>query len=109
MGKSFLDIAGEKGGIIKKGVDVVTAVTQPPVGRTLEPIAAERGAPLWRVGKDMRYRPTLAGLDYRSLKLRMWGLRLGLGGEVFGAGMLPWRWELWNGCPRRESASLRRP
>lgn len=81
MGKSFLDIAGEKGGIIKKGVDVVTAVTQPPVGTTLEAIVAERGAPLWRVGKDMRYRPTLAGLDHRSLKLRMWGLRLGLGGR----------------------------
>jgi len=57
LGKTLLDIAGEKGGIIKKGVDVVTAVTHPPVGRTLEAIAAERGDPLWRVGKDMRYRP----------------------------------------------------
>jgi dihydrofolate synthase / folylpolyglutamate synthase len=82
LGNRLVSIAKEKGGIIKKGVDVVTAAAQPPVVRTLEAIAAERGAPLWRVGKDIRYRTTASGLHYRGLGLRMRGLRLGLVGML---------------------------
>jgi len=84
LGNHLVDIAKEKGGIIKKGVDVVTAAAQPPVVRTLEAIAAERGAPLWRVGKDIRYRTTSAGLHYRGLGLSLRGLRLGLAGMLQG-------------------------
>ena len=82
LGNRLLDIAGEKAGIIKKGVDVVTAVTQPSVIRALEAIAGDRDAPLWRVGKDIRYRTTTSGFHYRGLGLRMRGLRLGLTGMV---------------------------
>jgi dihydrofolate synthase/folylpolyglutamate synthase len=38
LGSRLLDIAGEKGGIIKEGVDVVTGVTQPGVIRLFESI-----------------------------------------------------------------------
>jgi dihydrofolate synthase / folylpolyglutamate synthase len=82
LGNRLVDIAKEKGGIIKEGVDVVTAAAQPHVVRTIEAIAAERGAPLWRVGKDIRYRTTASGLHYRGLGLRMRGLRLGLVGML---------------------------
>lgn len=82
LGKRLTDIAGEKGGIIKKGVDVVTAVTQTPVIKTLKAIAQERGATLWRVGEEIRYRTTPDGLDYSGLRLRLRGLRLGLRGGV---------------------------
>jgi len=82
LGNRLLDIAREKGGIIKKDVDLVTAATQPSVIRTLEEIAKERGAPMWRVGKDIRYRTTASGFHYRGLGLRMRGLRLGLTGML---------------------------
>jgi len=82
LGNRLLDIAREKAGIIKEGVDVVTAVTQPSVIRALEAIAGDRDAPLWRVGKDIRYRTTTSGFHYRGLGLRMRGLRLGLTGMV---------------------------
>jgi dihydrofolate synthase/folylpolyglutamate synthase len=82
LGNRLVSIAKEKGGIIKKGVDVVTAAGQPPVVRTLEAIARERGAPLWRVGNDIRYRTTRSGLHYRGLGLRIRGLRLGLQGMM---------------------------
>lgn len=82
LGNRLVDIAGEKAGIIKKGVDVVTAAAQPSVIKTFEAIAAERGAPLWRVGKDIRYRTTASGFHYRGLGLRIRRLRLGLRGMM---------------------------
>ena len=80
LGNRLVDITHEKGGIIKKGVDVVTAASRPAVIKTLETIATERGAPFWRVGKDIRYRTTASGLSYRGLRLRVKGIRLGLQG-----------------------------
>jgi len=82
LGNRLLDIAKEKGGIIKKGIDVVTAVTQSSVIRALETIAGDRGAPLWRVGKEIGYRTTASGFHYRGPGLRMRGLRLGLRGML---------------------------
>ncbi|MCD6306976.1 MAG: bifunctional folylpolyglutamate synthase/dihydrofolate synthase [Deltaproteobacteria bacterium] len=82
LGKGLVNIAREKAGIIKEGVDVITAAQQPLVVKTLEAIAAERRAPFWRVGKHIRYRTTPAGLDYQGLKLRLRGLRLGLQGNM---------------------------
>ena len=82
LGNRLLDIAKEKGGIIKKGVDVITAATQSSVIRALEAIARDRDAPLWRVGKEIGYRTTTSGFHYRGLGLRMRGLRLGLTGML---------------------------
>ncbi|MCJ7687116.1 MAG: bifunctional folylpolyglutamate synthase/dihydrofolate synthase, partial [Desulfobacteraceae bacterium] len=82
LGNRLLDIAKEKGGIIKKGVDVITAATQSSVIRALEAIARDRGAPLWRVGKEIGYRTNASGFHYRGLGLRIRGLRLGLTGMI---------------------------
>ena len=82
LGNRLSDIAEEKGGIIKKGVDVVTAAAQSSVISIFETIARERGAPLWRVGKDIRYRTTASGFHYMGLGFRMKGLRLGLTGML---------------------------
>src|SRR4030042_5466976 len=68
LGRRLIDIAGEKAGIIKKGVDTVTAATQPSVIRLFEGICAEKNAPFWRGGKDVRYRSTGSGLSYYGLK-----------------------------------------
>ena len=80
LGDRLSRIAGEKAGVIKKGVDVVTAVTQPPIRKQFEAVAQEKGAPIYRVGKEIKYRMTPSGLHYFGMNRRMKGLELGLRG-----------------------------
>ena len=80
LGNRLMHIVREKAGIMKRGVDLVTAATQAPVIDTLEAIARGRGAPFWRVGRDMRYRACPSGLSYTGPALKLKGLRLGLRG-----------------------------
>ena len=81
LGSRLLDIAGEKGGIIKDGVDVVTGVTQPSVVRLFETICADKKSPMWRLGKDIHCRATVSGLHYRGINRHLKGLNLGLKGK----------------------------
>ena len=81
LGSRLLDIAGEKGGIIKDGIDVVTGATQLNVIRLFESICEAKIAPMWRLGKDIRYRTTGSGLHYSGLNRQFNGLRLGLKGK----------------------------
>ncbi len=55
LGDTLAQIAYEKGGIIKPGVPVVTAMQKPEALKTLEQIAAERDSPLTVVGRDWQY------------------------------------------------------
>ncbi len=80
LGKRLRDIAFEKAGIIKPGVDVITAATQPVVLRVLESIAKDKEAPLWRLGKELQYRTTEKGVHYRGPTLHMKDLKPGLKG-----------------------------
>jgi len=82
LGETLIDIAREKGGIIKSGIDAVTAVHQAPVKRLLQSMCGERGAPFWRVGRDARYRRLPSGLlDYYGVRERHTNLALGLKGR----------------------------
>jgi dihydrofolate synthase/folylpolyglutamate synthase len=81
LGNTLLDIAGEKAGIIKQGVDVVTGVTQPSVTRLFEKIAREKKAPFYRLGKDTRYRSSKTGLFYYGEHHLYKNLKLGLKGR----------------------------
>jgi len=81
LGRRLLDIAGEKAGIIKPGVELVTGVTQAPVIRRFEAICKEQGAPMIRVGKDVRYRASRNGLSYFGTMHTLVGLRPGLPGR----------------------------
>jgi dihydrofolate synthase/folylpolyglutamate synthase len=81
LGSRLSDIAGEKGGIIKKGVDMVTAATQPSVIKLFQVLCEEKEAPFWRVGKDIRYRSNDSGFNYYGLNRNFRGLELGLGGK----------------------------
>ena len=81
LGSRLLDIANEKGGIIKKGVDLVTAVTQPPIIRLFESICEKEKASLWRVGKDVRYRSKGSRFSYYGLNRNFKGVELGLKGR----------------------------
>lgn len=81
LGNSLLQIAGEKGGIIKKGVDVITGATQPPVINLFQSICSEKGATLFRVGRDIRYRTSGSGFHYYGMGRRLNGLELNLKGK----------------------------
>lgn len=50
LGNTLAEIAGEKAGIIKPGVPVITSAMAAEAVATITRIAAERGAPLTRVG-----------------------------------------------------------
>jgi dihydrofolate synthase/folylpolyglutamate synthase len=56
LGKTLAEIAGEKGGIIKRHTPVVTAVSQPSAISVLENLASDMSAPLFRLKKDFRVR-----------------------------------------------------
>ncbi len=81
LGSRLLDIAGEKAGIIKEGIDLVTGATQPSVLNLFETIAKKKKAPFWRLGKDARYRTAESGLHYYGIKRRFKHLQLGLKGS----------------------------
>ena len=81
LGSRLTDIAKEKAGIVKRGVDLVTAATQPSVIRLFESICEEKKASFWRVGKDVRYRSNSSGFNYYGIKHNFKGLELGLKGR----------------------------
>ncbi|GBC59287.1 FolC bifunctional protein [Desulfonema ishimotonii] len=54
LGDTLEQITGEKGGIIKPGIPVVTGVRQESAFEVLQKIAGEKSAPLYRFGKDFR-------------------------------------------------------
>jgi dihydrofolate synthase/folylpolyglutamate synthase len=80
LGNRLSQIAMEKAGVIKKGVDVVTAATQPQIIQQLKRVASERGAPFWQVGRDVRYRSIPSGLHFFGKRGNLKGLKLGLRG-----------------------------
>lgn len=80
LGSKLLDIAGEKAGIIKKGVDVATGVKQPSVIGLLKSLCDKKKAPLWRIGKDIRYRTKRSEFNYYGVKRCLNGLEIGLKG-----------------------------
>ncbi len=76
LGRRISQIAGEKAGIIKTGVPVVTAVRQKTAIAVVESVAAENSAPLFRLGRDFKMRrsaadtATYSGLNVRWRKLK---------------------------------------
>jgi dihydrofolate synthase/folylpolyglutamate synthase len=81
LGSRLLDIAGEKGGIIKEGVDLVTGATQPSVISLFKSICRGKRTSMWRVGTDVSYRTTKCGFHYKGIKRRFNRLQLGLKGS----------------------------
>jgi dihydrofolate synthase/folylpolyglutamate synthase len=69
LGDTLTLIAGEKGGIIKPGVPVVSSPQAEEARLTLEAIAAERRSPLTLVGRDVLYRFGGHSLDGQTFDL----------------------------------------
>ena len=81
LGVTHAAIAGEKAGIIKPGVPVVSGAREPSADQVIGKTAAGQGAPLYRLGRDFRLKEEPgAGLVYAGLKARCPGLSLALRG-----------------------------
>ena len=82
LGNRLLDIGAAKGGIIKEGIDLVTGATQSQVIDLFRSLCQEKGAPFWRLGKEMRYRRGKGStLDYFGIARHLQKLELGLKGR----------------------------
>lgn len=81
LGHRLVDIAGEKAGIIKKGVPLVTGATQPVVIELFEAGCQEKAAPFRRVGKDVRYRSNASSFNYYGFRLSLKNVELSLKGR----------------------------
>ena len=82
LGDTIAQIAGEKGGIIKKGVPVVTGVRQPEAIETIESIAAEKKAPLARFKETFEIRPSTENIfDYQGIATDLDMVAVGLPGS----------------------------
>src|SRR5512147_259584 len=80
LGGTVEQIAGEKAGIIKPGVPVVTGVVQPEAKGVIEREAAAKGSPVYLLTREFRAENVAAGreqvFDYRGLNAAYRGLRV---------------------------------
>ena len=67
LGNTLAEIAGEKAGIIKEGIPVVSAPQTDEALQVLERIAKERNSPLILVGKDVKFERLESSLDGQEL------------------------------------------
>jgi len=80
LGGTLEQIAGEKAGIVKPSIPLVTGVTQPQAISVIESAAAAQQAPIFRLGKD--FSAEYAGIgseqifDYHGIQAHYSGLRL---------------------------------
>ena len=63
LGDTLAKIAGEKAGIIKPGVPVVSSPQKEEALEVLERVAKERGCPFILVGKDVKFERLKSSLD----------------------------------------------
>ncbi len=75
LGSRLIDIAKEKAGIIKNGVELVTGVSQPKLVSFFKEIASQKNAPFFRIGTDIRYRSRNGFVDYYGIKAELKGLK----------------------------------
>ena len=70
LGETLTLIAGEKAGIIKPNVPVVSSTQQDEALRVLEKVSAERNAPLTLIGRDVTYNLLNHSLDGQTFNLQ---------------------------------------
>lgn len=69
LGNTLTLIAGEKAGIIKHGIPVVSSPQQDEALRVLEKVSAERNAPLTLIGRDVDIEPMEHSLDGQTFSI----------------------------------------
>jgi dihydrofolate synthase/folylpolyglutamate synthase len=87
LGRTLGAIAREKAGIVKPGVPVLSAAQRPAAGRVVSAAARRAGAPLWRVGREIRLGPvacrglSASRFDARTPARRWRSVRIALPGR----------------------------
>lgn len=82
LGNTLAEIAAEKAGIIKRGTGLVTGTRKKNALRVIEQAASEKGAPLLRMGKEIKIRKERDGsFSYLGEKRRWPRLKVGLLGD----------------------------
>ncbi len=82
LGDTIAQIAGEKGGIIKNEVPVITGVQQPDAIETITALAAEKNAPVYRYKDAFQIRPqTDSMFDYQGIGKNYAAIEVGLPGD----------------------------
>jgi len=71
LGDTLAKIAGEKAGIIKPGVPVVSSSQKDEALDVLAKIAGERGCDFTLVGRDVKFEPLSHSLDGQTLQIRL--------------------------------------
>ena len=69
LGDTLAKIAGEKAGIIKEGIPVVSAPQKDEALQVLERVAIEKKSPFILVGKDVKFERLTSSLDGQSLHI----------------------------------------
>ncbi len=69
LGDTLAKIAGEKAGIIKPGIPVVSSPQKDEALEVLERIAKERSCPFTLVGRDVKFERLTSSLDGQSLQV----------------------------------------
>ena len=69
LGNTLAEIAGEKAGIIKEGVPVVSSPQKDEALQVLERVAKQRNCLLVLVGKDVKFERLTSSLDGQSLQI----------------------------------------
>jgi dihydrofolate synthase / folylpolyglutamate synthase len=69
LGDTLAEIAGEKAGIIKEGVPVVSSPQKEEALQVLERVAKEKRSPFFLVGKDIKFERLTSSLDGQSLNM----------------------------------------
>ena len=69
LGNTLAKIAGEKAGIIKEGVPVISSPQKEEALQVLERVATERHAPFTLVGRDVSFERLASSLDGQTLHI----------------------------------------
>ena len=69
LGNTLAQIAGEKAGIIKQGVPVISAPQVDEALEVLERVAKEKGCPFLLVGRDVKFERLMSSLQGQSIRL----------------------------------------
>jgi dihydrofolate synthase/folylpolyglutamate synthase len=86
LGDTLAAIAGEKAGIIKPGVPVVSGVTQPEAQEVVAGVARQRGCRLIQLNTDFlyRYRPPIIGVGSIDFQYTLTGQEQSLENVALG-------------------------
>jgi dihydrofolate synthase/folylpolyglutamate synthase len=72
LGDAIALIAAEKAGLVKPGVPVVSSALHPDARSVVERAAAERGCPLYLLGRDFRFVHRALGWDGSQVEATTW-------------------------------------